>query len=90
MRKINFDQHIQTNISKFRKYHLLRRKDRLSQPLKACAEERGKHFHSFTAFEDMDSDDRSSLIQANLRRLRSWLADGTLEEIGTRKYRLRL
>jgi len=75
MRKINFNQHIQTNISKFRKYHLLRRKDRFSQPLK-------EHFH--------DQDERSSLIHANMRRLRSWLADGTLEEIGTRKYRLRL
>lgn len=75
MRRINFDRHIRENRSKFRKYHLSRRKDRRSQPLR-------EHPH--------DPDERASLIQVNLRRLRAWLADGTLEEIGQRKYRLRL
>ena len=75
MRRINFDEHIRENKEKFRKYHLSRRKDWLSHPRK-------EHIH--------EPEERASLIQVNLRRLRKWLADGVLEEIGHRKYRLRL
>lgn len=75
MRRINFDEHIRENKAKFRRYHLSRRKERLSQPLR-------EHVH--------EPEERASLIQVNLRRLRKWFADGILEEIGHRKYRLKL
>lgn len=75
MPRINFDEHIKVNRSRCRRYHLMMRKKRRSQP-------RREHLR--------DPDERASLIQVNLSRLTAWLADGTLKEIGPRKYRLRL
>ena len=75
MKRVNFDRHVREMRPRARRYQL---------------EQRARQPHRPARRRPRDADARRELTQLALKRRAQWLADGRLEKLGPRHYRLRL